>query len=147
MGHLQHAFCGFCVLSLAVSLGIATQGQFPPVTEANVIALKLSHYFTPDRKHHQPDFEWTFTKTEFVIKKGKGQIPADLVQKLLPAGASADEIRGKWQLQGQEGQRLVLTDIKAGVQAGKKDVSLSIYKTGGTVVRIGEPQYVFSVGR
>jgi hypothetical protein len=117
-----------------------------PVTEAEVITLKLNHYFTPDRKAHEPDFEWTFTETEFVLKRAQGPIPADLLEQLLPANTTADEIRGKWELD-KDGQQLILTGIKAGEKGGKEDVTLFIYKTASTVVRIGEPQYVFSVGR
>jgi hypothetical protein len=123
------------------------QGKYTPVTDEEVVALKLNHYFTPDKKAHDPDFEWSFTKTEFVLKKGKGAIPADLMEKLLPADATADEIRGKWKLESKEGQRLVLTEIKSGDKAGKKEASLVIYKTAPTVVRIGEVQYVFGIGR
>ncbi len=67
------------------------------------------------------------------------------MEKLLFSQCDANEIRGKWKLE-KDGRQLVLTEIKAGSQAGKKKVTLDIYKTGGIVVRIGEPQYVFSVG-
>jgi hypothetical protein len=111
---------------------------YGPVTEGDVVNLRR-----PDS-----DFEWTFTKTEFVLKKSKGAIPADLTDKLLPGGTTADEIRGKWQLIRQDGQRLVLTEIKAGDKPGNKEVSLKIYRTAPYIIRIGEPeQYVFSVGR
>ncbi|MEY2613501.1 MAG: hypothetical protein RL069_2313 [Planctomycetota bacterium] len=126
---------------------VGAQGQYSPVSEANIVDLTLNHYFTPDKKSHTPDFEWTFTKREFVLKKGKGAIPADLVEKLLPKGATADEIRGQWKLADKEGQRLVLTEIKAGDKGRNKEVSLSIYKTAPGVVRIGEPQYVFGIGK
>src|SRR5262245_9411662 len=122
---------------------LCAQGRYSAVTDADVVALKLNHYFSADNKSHTPDFEWSFTKTEFVVKKGKGPIPADLLQKLLPANTTADEIRGTWKLGAKDGQRLVLTDIKADDKAGKKDASFPIYRTAPTVVRIGEPQYVF----
>ena len=144
-------FCVLCLLASSVFLVdsrfVKAQGQFSPVSDANVVDLKFNHYFTPDKKSHDADFEWTFTKTEFVLKKAKGAIPADLLEQLLPKNTTADEIRGKWKLQDKDGQRLVLTDIKAGDKAGNKDVSLTIYKTAPIVVRIGEPQYVFGVGR
>lgn len=124
------------------------QGTFSPLTDANIVSLNFNHYFTPDRKAHDADFEWTFTKTEFVLKHGKGAIPADLLERLMPAGTTADEIRGQWKLgDAKEGQRLVLTEIKAGEKAGNKGVSLIIYKTAPTVVRIGQPQYVFGIGQ
>jgi hypothetical protein len=117
-----------------------------PVTAAEGVNLKLDHYFTPDRKAHEPDFEWTFTETDFVLKRAQGPIPADLLEQLLPSSTTADEIRGKWELD-KSGQQLSLTGIKAGEKGGKENVTLFIYKTASTVVRIGEPQYVFSVGR
>ena len=131
------------VLTLIPAGPVAAQGKYKPVTEDDVVKMKMNHYFTPDRKGREPDFEWTFTKTEFVLKKGKGPIPADLLGQLLPDGKTADEVRGKWALDGKG--RLSLTEIKAGDTAGKKDVSLPIYKTAPTVIRIGETQYVFGL--
>lgn len=134
-------------LQLVAVNHVRAQGQFSPVSEADVVALSLNHYFTPDDKSHEADFEWTFTKTDFVVKKGKGAIPADIIEKLLSKGATANEIRGKWKLADKGGRRLVLTEIKAGDLAGSKEVNLSIYKTAPSVVRIGEPQYVFGIGK
>ena len=136
-----------CCLMFLDSGVVDAQGKFSSVTDANVVDLKLNHYYTPDQKPHDTDFEWTFTNTEFVLKKGKGPIPSDLMMKLLPEEMATDEIRGLWKLEGGDGQRLVLTKIKAGDKIGKDNVSLRIYKTAPTVVRIGEPQYVFGVGR
>ena len=144
------AFVGAMVTSglLFAAPGIARAQPYSPVSAENVVDLKLNHYFTPDKKSHAADFVWTFTKSEFVLKKGTRAIPADLIDKLLGMGATAEEIRGKWQvLADKDGQRLVLTEISAGAKIGRKDVSLSIYKTAPTVVRIGEPQYVFGIGR
>ena len=64
--------------------------------------------------------------------------------KLLGEKATADEIAGKWKV---DAGQLVLTDIKAGEAKGKESVKLRIYRTAPTVVRVGEPQYVFAVGR
>ena len=153
MGHL----CGLCRFIALMLVGcsllfvaresVRAQGEYSPVSEANVVVLTLNHYFTPDKKSHVPDFEWSFTKTEFVLKKGMGAIPTDLLEKLLPKGATADKIRGKWKLADKDGQQLVLTEIKAGDKPGNQAVSLVIYKTAPTVVRIGEPQYVFGIGK
>jgi hypothetical protein len=139
---------------LALTLLALTQSAFaqpqpgkgyPPVTADDVPRLKFNHYFTPDKKHHDVDFEWTFTKDGFTVKKGKGPIAADVVAKLLPDGAAApDEITGKWKL--ADG-KIVFTDIKAGGKPGRETASYGIYKTAPTVVRIGEPQYVFAVER
>ena len=104
---------------------VAAQVQQAPVTEEDVAALSLNHYFTPDRKYHSVDFEWTFTPTEFVLAKGAGAIPADLMTRLLPPGMTADEIRGTWKLaqaKGETGPRLVLSGIKAGGREIKKDL-------------------------
>jgi hypothetical protein len=117
-----------------------------PVTEAEVVNLRLDHYFTPDRQAHEPDFEWTFTETDFVLKRATGPIPADLLAQLPPAHPTADEIRGKWRL-AKDGQQLILMGITAGEKGGKAAVTLLIYKTASSIVRIGEPQYVFSIGR
>jgi hypothetical protein len=154
VGHLRCWFSRVGVLGLVVGslLGagckrLSARGPFlvaGPVTEAEVVNLQLNHYFTPDRKAHEPDFEWTFTKAEFVLKKAQGPIPADLLEQLLPPNTPADEIRGKWQL-AKDGQQVILTEIKAGDKDGKEAVPLLIYKTASSIVRIGEPQYVFSV--
>jgi hypothetical protein len=126
--------------------GFAWAQPYPLVSEANVVNLKLNHYFTLDKRPHAPDFEWAFTKTTFVLKKGTGAIPPSLTEQLLGKGATADEIRGTWKLAGSGGQQLVLTDITAGEKIGKAEVALTISKTAPSVVRIGDPQYVFAIG-
>ena len=131
----------FCLLgSAVVSVG---QVNFP-VGEADIVAMQLMHYYSPDNKFHEVDFEWSFKKGTFTLKKGKAEIPADLQKKLLPDGKTAEEIEGKWSL--KDG-KLVLSEIKAGSTEGRKDVSMEVYKTAPTVVRIGygAPQYAFVV--
>ena len=133
------------VAILALAGAANGQGKFTPVTAEDVPTLKLNHYFTTDKKGGRTaDFEWSFTKGTFTIKKGKTGIPADLIGKLLPEKATADEITGKWTV---EAGQLVLTDIKAGDAKGKESVKLPIYRTAPTVIRIGEPQYVFAIER
>jgi hypothetical protein len=132
-----------CLLGIpAMSLA---RGDFP-VGEADIRAMTFIHYYNADNKHRDADFTWSFRKDAFTLKKGKADIPAALVAKLLPEGATADEIEGKWAL--KDGM-LVLSEIEAGKQKGRKDVRLSVYKTAPTVVRIGydPPQYVFRVDR
>jgi hypothetical protein len=130
---------------LAVALAQAAAQQPFTVQEADLPAMKLSHYFTPDRVSHQPDFEWAFTKTGFTVKKRTGPIPKHLVEKLLPAGVTGDEITGKWALKNGA---LELTDIKAGKQDGRKGVSIVVFKTAPTVVRVSNPdQFVFGIER
>ncbi|MBP3957119.1 hypothetical protein J8F10_17785 [Gemmata sp. G18] len=136
------------VLIVGVALAVLagrSHAQPSAVAAADVTGMKLNHYYTPDKKNHEPDFTWTFTKTEFTIKKGAGPIPKHLIEKLLSEGAAADEITGSWKL--NDG-KLELTDIRAGDKAGKKDVGLRIFKTAPTVVRVCDPdQFVFGAGR
>jgi hypothetical protein len=125
-------------------------GKYPPVTSGEVPQLKLHHYH-PDRGQmgRPADFEWTFTKDGFTLRKRMGPIPEDLRKKLLPDGASADEITGTWAIvKGPRGeQEIVFTGIRAGDRPGREKATYHIYKTAPTVVRIGEPQYVFSLVR
>jgi hypothetical protein len=130
------------LLLVLLSAPAFAQGNFR-VTEADIPRLKLIHYFTADKAAHDADFEWTFTDTGFTVKKGKGAIPAHLLDTLLPDGTAADEVTGSWKL--ADGQ-LVLSDIKAGKVDGRKDVKLGVFKTAPTVVRINCPhQAVFAV--
>lgn len=104
--------------------------------------MKFNHYFGPDKKR-EADFEWSFTKETFALKKGKAAIPDDLREIFLEKGVKADEITGKWTF--RDG-KIVFSDIKAGKQEAKKEASVGVYKTAATVVRIGfVPQYVFFV--
>jgi hypothetical protein len=134
----------FAVLILGQAACFA-QGEYTKVTEDDVVALRLNHYFTADKKAHWPDFEWTFSDGEFVIKDGDGKIPDYLTKKLLPPGKTASEIRGKWKLEDKDGRHLVLSSIKADGKAQKQEASLIIYRTAPTVVRIGDVQHVFEV--
>lgn len=153
MGHLGCLFSRFGVLELVVGCLLAAGScehaslVAVPVTEAEVANLKMDHYFTPDRKRHDADFEWTFTKTGFVLKKARGPIPADLLGELLSRNTPADEIRGVWRLH-KDGS-LILTGIKAGEERGKEDATLLLYKSASAIARmdIGESQYVFIVGQ
>ena len=134
------------LVAALVLAGVAyAQGKYAPVTADDLPQLKLNHYFTTEKMSGRPaDFDWTFTRDTFTIKKGKAPIPADLLGKLLPEKATAEEITGKWKL---DDGHLVLTDIKAGDVKGKESVKLPIYRTAPTVVRVGDPQYAFAVGR
>lgn len=138
---LRHtlAACAALVAGTAFS-----QGNFR-VAEADLPAMKLNHYFTPDKRSHDADFEWTFSKTEFKVRKGKGPIPTHLTDMLLPAGTTGDEITGKWKL--TPGSELELSDIKCGDKPGKQGVKLRAFKTAPTVVRVSDPtQFVFGIG-
>jgi hypothetical protein len=146
---LRSIFVGAALLFVGANTTLA-QGNYDEVTAEDVVQLELNHYFTPDNKGHQPDFEWSFTKDEFVIKGAAGAIPADLVPRLLPAGTKAAEIRGKWKLTRTSGVQLVLTEIvgtdRAGEEVlGQKETKFPIYRTAPTVIRVGQPQYVFGL--
>lgn len=118
------------------------QGSYADVTAEDVVALKLNHYFTSDKKSREADFLWAFTRDDFVIKKGKGAIPVELSAKLLQKGEATDEIKGKWRV--KQG-KLILSAIPQREGSPKQEVALNIYRTAPTVIRIGEPQYVFEV--
>jgi len=140
----MHIRLTVAILMLAGSA--SGQGDYAPVTAADVPKLKLNHYHTADQKGGRlADFEWTFTKTEFTVRKGKGPIPAHLTDMLLPAGTTGDAITGKWKL--TPGSELELSEIKCGDKAGKPGVKLRAFKTAPTVVRISDPtQFVFGIG-
>jgi hypothetical protein len=135
-------FSLFALVALVPASPLAAQGEYSPITADEVVKMKFIHYY-PDKKFREADFEWSFTKTEFVVKKGKGPIPADLLGQLLPDGKAADEVRGKWAFDPKRG--LVLTEIKAGDVAGKKEVTVVLFKTAPTIIRTGGTQYVFSL--
>ena len=137
--------------SFTPQLAIA-QGEYREVTPEDVLAMKLFHYFTPDESVHEPDFKWCFKKKTFVLTADTGGLPADLQERLLPEGATAREIRGRWRLDDKNGRRLILTDITAKENedeetefAGRKRVRLPIYRTAPSVIRVGHLQYVFSI--
>jgi hypothetical protein len=133
------------VFLLAVAAGpLAAQGNFD-VKDEHIAGMTLNHYFTADNKHHTADFSWAFTKDGFTVKKAKAAIPAHVTDQLLGAGVTADEITGKWKL--ADG-KLELTGIKAGDKAGKEKVSLTVFRTAPTVVRVNAPsQLVFVTGK
>jgi len=145
-------------LTLIFSIGLvstalwhaAAQVRYEPVVDADVVGMRAVHWFTADAKHQQAQFEWSFFDSDFHLKDGLGPIPAEVVSKLLPPGATAEEIRGKWKLtqpDGETGQRLVLTDIRAGDVSGRKEVQLPIKRTAAGVICVGEPESVFAQGR
>jgi hypothetical protein len=154
MGFISHSrridlFALTTVCLFAAGEGqILAQGSFNGVSDDEVRNMKMFVYYTADKQAHDPDFEWTFTKTDFTLKAGKGDIPVDLQEQLLPKGSPAKEIRGKWQLEDRDGKQLVLSEIQAGddKEPQKKTVALPIYKTAPTVVRVGKLQYVFGIG-
>jgi hypothetical protein len=132
-------------LLLAARGPLYAQGSYAPVDEEAVLAMRLNHYFTPEKKSREADFEWRFFKDGFVIKSGRGPIPADLRDKLIEKGAAAEEISGKWRIE-RDPHQLTLTDIQVGKkQPRKSKVNFRIYRTAPSVIRVGEPQYVFGV--
>jgi len=151
---MRALFSQSTALATAILLCVAhnpvlAQGDYSPVDEEDVLAMRLNHYFTPEKQGREADFEWRFFKDGFVIRSAKGSIPTDLRDKLITKGATAEEIQGKWQVTAKEGRQLVLSEIRVGKKpadkSGKK-VSFNIYRTAPTVVRVGQPQYVFGIG-
>jgi hypothetical protein len=137
-----------CLIVVCAAIALPTlawsQGDFK-VAESDIPAMKFNHYYGPDKKHREPDFEWSFANETFVLKKRKSAIPDDLQAVFLEKAATADEITGKWSF--KDG-KITFSDIKAGKQEAKKEASIGVYKTAPTVVRIGDvPQYVFAVAR
>lgn len=148
----------FVAVALLVGGTLRGQGAYAPVTAADVVAMRLMSHFDPDGKPREPAFHWTFTNDGgFVVKKGAEPIPEHLLKTLLgpaPDRRTADEVRGKWALDGD----LVLTDIRAGEAAGAARVRLQIFRTAPTVIRINDwqesadgkktkVQYAFAVKR
>jgi hypothetical protein len=126
--------------------------KYSAVTAPNVDAMSFVHYYTPDKKYRQADFEWTFSKNGFVIKGYDAPLPADLLRQFLPkegAEKRVTQIKGKWRLEGKDGQRLVFTSIEGRTQegdvAGRKRTTISIFKTAPTLIRLGERQYSFTL--
>ena len=129
---------------VALAARLPAQGNFD-VKDEHIAGMTLNHYFTADNKYHAADFSWVFTKDGFTVKKGKDAIPAHMTDQLLGAGVTADEITGTWKLAGG---KLELTAIKAGDKAGKEKVSLTVFRTAPTVVRVNAPsQHVFATGK
>jgi hypothetical protein len=112
------------------------------VVNADIPALTLNHYFTREGKARFDVFSWTFTETRFTVRPGKGSVADELVERLLPAGAAAEVIEGRWALEDSPGggQSLGLTGDG---RPGRERAEYAIYRTGGTVIRLGEPHYVF----
>jgi hypothetical protein len=137
---------GVAMCLLASAAICQAQGNFT-VDKTDVPKLKLNHYFPlPEKKFHEPDFEWTFKKDTFTVKQGKGKIPAELVKLLLADTDATEEITGKWDL--KDG-KLVLTHIGSGKHVAQVEAKFTIYKTAPTVIRFGhgdkESQYVFAI--
>ena len=129
---------------LAVTAGAARgQGAYDPVTDADVVAMRMIPRFGPDGTAREAVFEWSFTDDgKFVVKKGTGPIPAHLLKALLKPesrkkAAAVDELRGKWAV--KDGQ-LVLTDIRAGDVEGVEKAQFHIYRSAPTVIRIDDRQ-------
>ena len=144
-------FLTTCVSLLGAAMWrLAAQVKYARVTQADVTAMRPAHYFTADAKYYPAQFEWSFSESEFQLRNERGAIPKELIEKLLPAGATAEEVRGKWKLtqaDGQTGQLLVLTEIAAGDIRGKKEVRLPISRTAPGVIRVGDPEIVFARDR
>jgi hypothetical protein len=136
---------GAAACVLATSCVAGQPGRLGAVSKSDIPSLKLNHYFTRDGKAHFDVFSWTFTETRFALRPGKGPIADELLNRLLVDKATPKVIEGRWALKdsGRGGQVLELTEIQGDGKPGREQAEYAIYRTGGTVIRLGEPQYVF----
>lgn len=111
------------------------------VVESTVLKLRLNHYYTSDKQFRQADFTWTFSDSGFSITEGTGAISHDLIVLLLDEYRPVKRLEGAWEL--KQGQ-LRLSLLKCDGADVDKEAMLPIYHTAPTVVRIGDPQHVFS---
>ena len=128
-----------CLLASAV-LALA-QGNYSPVVTADLVEASFNHYYGPNLKAViPPDFSWTFSKTNLVIKAAKGPIPADLLDHLAGGRKDVKTIEAGWKVEAGE---LVITGIKLDGQPTRTLAKLPVGRTAPTVIRIGKHQYVF----
>jgi len=118
---------------------------YAAITADDVQAMKFQHYYYTDKnKYQEGNFKISFEKDGFKIEKDKDPISDDLFTRLLPEGEKAVRIEGKWKLDSER-QAIVLTDILYnGKKKGRKEVSLHVFRTAPTVIRMTERQYVFA---
>jgi hypothetical protein len=139
-------FLSIAALLLAVG---SVEGDGPigysQVTQADLPLLSLNHYFDANGKSPGTKFVWTFAADgTFDVQPGEAGIPLDLRQRLAGDVAEAKQISGKWKL---EGRMIRFSEVKIDGKPAtpEEQASYSIYRTAPTVIRIGEPQYVFEL--
>lgn len=122
-------------------------GRYSPVAKADLPAMKFAYYFDVNDKHHEADFTWTFTTDKFKIASKKGPVAAEILKKIKATAKAPKTIEGKWFLETspQGGTTLSLTDMRVDDMPFSGKATYNIYRTAPTVIRIGEPQYVFGL--
>lgn len=142
-GKLLSLWAVLTAVALVVPTGTArAQGHYAPVVDADLIGAAFNHYYDANMKAViPPDFSWTFTATNLVIKPSKGSIPADLLQQLAAGAKDVKTIVAGWKV---EAGQLVITGPTVDGVPRRTMVKLPINRTAPTVIRIGRHQYVFS---
>lgn len=123
----------------------AEPGRYKPITKEEIPRLELAYYYTPDKDYRKPDFAWKFREGKFALAAEESQVPEELMQRLLGKNVTPGKVRGRWELIDDNGMKLVLFSIVADGHKIKRKVILPIYRTAPTVIRIGNPQLVFTV--
>lgn len=133
------------VFAVVVVTGtVRAQGHYAPVVDADLIGASFNHYYDANMKAViPPDFSWTFTATNLVIKSGKGSIPTDLLQQLAAGAKDVKTIVAGWKV---EAGQLIITGPTVDGESRHTMVKLPVSRTAPTVIRIGRHQYVFSPG-
>lgn len=133
----------------ALAAGPAPGFDYAAVTETDVPRMKFAHFFDEQKQFHDAAFAWTFDADgTFRIAAGKKAIAGELCRRLLGEAVEVQEITGRWRLvPGNNGGVLIrfLEVVADGKERQTEDATYRIYRTAPTVVRIGEPQYVFSL--
>lgn len=144
-GKLLSLWAILTALALVVATGtVRAQGHYAPVADSDLIGASFNHYYDANMKAViPPDFSWTFTATNLVIKLGKGPIPADLLQQLAAGAKDVKTIVAGWKV---EAGQLVITGPTVDGEPRRTMVKLPVNRTAPTVIRIGQHQYVFSPG-
>ncbi len=124
--------------------GAVAQGNYAPVTAADLPGAKFNHYYNEKGKAvFPPDFTWSFSTNSLHIKAGKGPIPPDLLNHLAGGRKGIKEVQAGWKIKDHH---LFISGILLDGEPVRTMVKLPVYRTGPTVIRIGEKQYVFSPG-
>lgn len=118
----------------------ASAMPYQAVTAEDMPKFKLNHYFNKENKSTLLDFDWTFDKDGTFKMEAKEALPVHLRELLLSKDSKAKALTGKWAIANGE---ITFTEIKAGDEKGVEKAKMHVYRTAPTVIRIGEPQYVF----
>jgi hypothetical protein len=126
---------------LAGSMAGWAQGQYGPVTAADLVGATFDHYYDQQMKAVvPPDFEWTFGHGQLTIKAGKKPIAAELLSLLADGMKDVRTIVAGWKL---EDGKLTISGIKVNGKPTRTMAFLGVIWTEPTVIRIGDHQYAF----